>query len=165
MGQGFSHMLEMVSSEFAKNIEKNEFENENNNINNNSYINTSPEIIERASSTKLKINNKYLSQEENIQYKRKKFGKMKLPKMSQSLKNYKNILINGNIASDDDNAVLDGNNTNNENEKDEIHHIIEGSPKIIRIFKKGKNGLITNYSDNFKTIQEEKSRIDKDNDF
>ena len=89
MGQGFSHMLEMVSSEFAKNIEKNEFENENNNINNNSYINTSPEIIERASSTKLKINNKYLSQEENIQYKRKKFGKMKLPKMSQSLKNYK----------------------------------------------------------------------------
>ena len=165
MGQGFSHMLEMVSSEFAKNIEKNEFENENNNINNNSYINTSPEIIERASSTKLKINNKYLSQEENIQYKRKKFGKMKLPKMSQSLKNYKNILINSNITSDDDKAVLDGNNTNNENEKDEIHHIIEGSPKIIRIIKKGKHDLITNYSDNFKTIQEEKSRIDKDNDF
>ena len=164
MGQGFSHMLEMVSSEFAKNIEKNEIPNEDNNLNSESYINTSPEIIERASSTKLKINKKYLAQEEIIQNKRKKFGKMKLPKMSQSLKTYKNIIINNNHISDDEN-ILDKNNINNENEKYEIHHTIEGSPKIIRIIKKVKNDLIANSTYNFKAIQEDKSRIDKDNDF
>ena len=186
MGQGFSHMLEMVSSEFAKNIEKNDFINENNsNIdNNNNYINTMPNNrMERASSTKLKINKKDLIQEENIQNIQnlkgsKKFGKMKLPKMIQSkikLKRNENISINGNQVSDDENTggegiVIKNANSNvnanvNQNEKDEFQNI-EGSPKIMKIFKKiAKNDLNSNSSDNFKTILEEKNKIDKNNEF
>ena len=78
MGQGFSHMLEMVSSEFAKSIERNDFLNDNYD-NNNNYINTVPDRMERASSTKLKIYKKELSPEDNLQNSKnlKKIGKMK----------------------------------------------------------------------------------------
>ena len=81
MGQGFSHMLEMMSSEFAKSIERNEFFNENDsnnlNIENNIYINTAPDKMERASSTKLKINQKNIAQDEKFQSLKsnKKIGK------------------------------------------------------------------------------------------
>ena len=169
MGQGFSHMLEMVSSEFAKNIEKNDFPNENNtNIdNNNNYMNTMPNQMERASSTKLKINKKDLGQDENIQNLKasKKIGKMKLPKMIQSkmkLKRNENLL-NGNQVSDDENIVGEGMIIKNSNEKDEFQ---DESPKIVKIVKKNnKNDINSNSSDNFKNIQEEKVRVDKDNEF
>ena len=88
-------MLEMMSSEFAKSIERNEFQNENND---NMYLNTVPDKIERASSTKLKINKKDLNQEETFKNLKtsKKIGKKKLPKMTQSkmkLKKMKKIQI------------------------------------------------------------------------
>ena len=88
-------MLEMMSSEFAKSIERNEFQNENND---NMYLNTVTDKIERASSTKLKINKKDLNQEETFKNLKtsKKIGKMKLPKMTQSkmkLKKMKKIQI------------------------------------------------------------------------
>ena len=178
MGQGFSHMLEMMSSEFAKSIEKNDFPDENNNNNllsSETHINTVPNRIERAASTKLKINKKDLSQEEGIQNLKgaKKSGKMKLPKMIQSrmkLKKSEGITVNVNQNSDDENnKSSDKNNivnaiVNNLNEKEEIPNI-EDSPKIIKIVKKAKNDFISNSNDNFKTIHEERDRIDKDNDF
>ena len=170
MGQGFSHMLEMVSSEFAKNIEKNDFPEENNsNIDNNyNYMNTMPNQMERASSTKLKINKKDLGQDENIQNLKgsKKIGKMKLPKMIQSkmkLKRNENNLLNGNQVSDDENNIGEGMIIKNSNEKDELQ---DESPKIMKIVKKNnKNDINFNSSDNFKNIQEEKVRVDKDNEF
>ena len=171
MGQGFSHMLEMVSSEFAKNIEKNDFLNENdaNNDNNNIYINTMPSKMERASSTKLKIYKKDLTQDEGIQNLKgiKILRKMKLPKMIQSKTKFKkneNLSMNGNHISDDENSAREGMIIRNINEKDEIQNI-DGTPRIIKIFKKMKNDLNLNSSDNFKTIQEERVRIDKNNDF
>ena len=179
MGQGFSHMLEMMSSEFAKSIERNEFQNENND---NMYLNTVPDKIERASSTKLKINKKDLNQDEIFQNLKtsKKIGKKKLPKMTQSKmklkKNEKNS-NSGNQLSDDDNTNLEiinnnnihnnniNNNQNNNTEKDIIQNG-EISPKIIKIVKKNvKNEQSPNTNENFKTIQEEKSRIEKDNDY
>ena len=179
MGQGFSHMLEMMSSEFAKSIERNDFPDENTNIylNSDSYINTVPNINERASSTKLKFNKKELAQEENLQNPRgsKKSGKMKLPKMIPSkikLKKNEGISINANQNSDDENnKSSDGNNIINivnslNNEKEEIQNQnIDDSPKIMKIVKKTKNDLVSNNNDNFKTIKEERDRIDKDNDF
>ena len=172
MGQGFSHMLEMVSSEFAKSIERNDFQNENNNnilnSENNIYVNTLPEPIERASSTKLKINKKNLIQDENIQNIKtiKNIGKMKLPKMIQSkikLNRNENNPNGGNLNSDDDNT-MELNIIRNSFDKDEIPKIV-ASPKIMKIFKKTKNDINSNSSDNFKTIQEEKNHVDKDQNF
>ena len=194
MGQGFSHMLEMVSSEFAKSIERNDFLNDNNDNNNNNHINTVPDRMERASSTKLKIYKKELSPEDNFQNSKnlKKLGKMKLPKMTQTrikLKKNENNTNGNNQNSDDDNNTIeansnsnnnlniisnynsDSNNNNNEKEKEkekekDVFQNIDGVPKIIKIIKKNaKNELIFNTSDNFRTIQEERSRIEKDNNF
>ena len=181
MGQGFSHMLEMMSSEFAKSIERNEFQNENND---NIYLNTLPDKIERASSTKLKINKKDLNQDETFQNLKtsKRQGKMKLPKMIQSkmkLKKNENNSNSGNQLSDDDNTNLEvinnnnninsnnnniNNNQNNNTEKDAIQNA-DVSPKIIKIVKKNVKNEQPNTNENFKTIQEEKSRIEKDNDY
>jgi hypothetical protein len=190
MGQGFSHMLEMVSSEFAKSIERNDFLNDNYD-NNNNYINTVPDRMERASSTKLKIYKKELSPEDNLQNSKnlKKIGKMKLPKMTQTrirLKKNENNANGNNQNSDDDNNTIEANSnsnnnlnivgnynsdTNNEKEKEkekekDVFQNIDGVPKIIKIIKKNaKNEFIYNTSDNFRTIQEERSRIEKDNNF
>ena len=172
MGQGFSHMLEMMSSEFAKSIERNEFPNENgsNNLNteNNIYINTAPDKLERASSTKLKINQKNLIQDDNLQNLRgsKKIGKMKLPKMIQSkikLKKNENNSKSVNQNSDDENSI-EGNIIKNILEKDEFQNI-DGSPKILKIIKKTKTDLNSNSTDNFRTIKQERNRIDKDKNF
>ena len=190
MGQGFSHMLEMVSSEFAKSIERNDFLNDNYD-NNNNYINTVPDRMERASSTKLKIYKKELSPEDNLQNSKnlKKIGKMKLPKMTQTrirLKKNENNTNGNNQNSDDENNTIEANSnsnnnlnivgnynsdTNNEKEKEkekekDVFQNIDGVPKIIKIIKKNaKNEFIYNTSDNFRTIQEERSRIEKDNNF
>ena len=106
----------------------------------------------------------------------KKMGKMKLPKMIQTkikLKKNENI----NQLSDDENNILEGNNNyvinsnnsdvNNEKEKEKDGLVnIDGAPKIIKIVKKNaKNELVKNPSDHFKTIQEERTRIEKDNNF
>ena len=143
MGQGFSHMLEMMSEDFAKNIEKNEMLNdETNNFNseNNTYTNTIPNK-ERASSMKLKniknkdANNKYLKTG-------RKLGKMKLPKMFM-FKRF-DLEGNANYNSDDENNIIS-------EEKDKFENI-EGNPRIIKIFKKGSKNEIGSF-DNFKTIQ------------
>ena len=86
MGQGFSHMLEMLSSDVAKNIEKNEFSSDIYKTTEDNYITTAPNALERASSTKLKINKKELINQEYIKNIKdnKRIDKMKLHKMIQN---------------------------------------------------------------------------------
>ena len=138
MGQGFSHMLEMISQDFAKNIEKNEIFNEDSDNNNNDYTHTLPNK-ERASSMRIKQN-------KNENAKNLKIGRnlkrMKLPKMF-TLKKYD---IDGNNISDEDKRIYD--------EKDEYGNI-EGNPRIMKIFKKAMK-YERNINDNFKTIDGKK---------
>ena len=136
MGQGFSHMLQMMTSEFVKSIERNEeleintknnFNsistqfNEKNNNNNNMVINTTN-------------NNDFIK---NL----KKNSKMKLPKVhpysNSKLKKYK--LEESLPVSDDD---LNYQEVINNKEEDEIK---ETSPKILKIYKKkgGKDSYDT----------------------
>ena len=130
MGQGFSHMLEMMRSDIAKDIERNELNNEKNNntINEyNYYTNTLPNKDERPSSTKLRLNKNEMTQQNYFIGERRRVGKMKLPKMMQSkirLKkdNYTSVV---NQISDDDVSI--------EN--------IDGGPRILKIVKKNKNNV------------------------
>ena len=164
MGQGFSHMLEMISSDITKNIEKNDFSSDIYKTTEDNYTITAPNVMERATSTKLKINkNELLKQEYAKNIKNiKKIDKMKLPKMIQnkmSLKKSENNLNLGKqiIDNDKDNVIQEG---------DEIvEKKITGSPQILKISKKNRNTYNSNSSDNFRTIQVERTRVEKDNDF
>ena len=134
MGQGFSHMLQMMTSEFIKSIEKNEFpleyEINGKNINNNSNIFNS-QINDKSSITGLVVNNKEQIDEgfQNL-----KKPKMKLPKVKQyskpKIKKYDDNLP----VSDDD--IIDNNIENN---KEVI--TAKNSPQILKITKKGKQKL------------------------
>ena len=163
MGQGFSHMLEMLSSDVAKNIEKNEFSSDIYKTTEDNYITTTPNALERASSTKLKINKKELINQEYIKNIKdnKRIDKMKLPKMIQnkmSLKKYEKNINIGNQLFDNDNGYQEGN--------ENIENKITGSPQILKISKKNNNNYVnSNSGDNFKTIQVERTRVEKDNDF
>lgn len=160
MGQGFSHMLEMLSSDVAKNIEKNEFSSDIYKTTEDNYITTAPNALERAASTKLKINKKELIKKEynkNI-IDNKKIDKMKLPKMIQnkiSLKKYEKNVNIGKQLIDNDNGSQEGN--------ENVEKKTTGSPQILKISK--KNNTNSNSSDNFRTIQVERTRVEKDNDF
>ena len=163
MGQGFSHMLEMLSSDVAKNIEKNEFSSDIYKTTEDNYITTTPNALERASSTKLKINKKELINQEYIKNIKdnKRIDKMKLPKMIQnkmSLKKYEKNINIGNQLFDNDNGYQEGN--------ENIENKITGSPQILKISKKNNNNYLnSNSGDNFRTIQVERTRVEKDNDF
>ena len=163
MGQGFSHMLEMLSSDVAKNIEKNEFSSDIYKTTEDNYITTTPNALERASSTKLKINKKELINQEYIKNIKdnKRIDKMKLPKMIQnkmSLKKYEKNINIGNQLFDNDNGYQE----RNEN----IENKITGSPQILKNSKKNNNNYVnSNSGDNFRTIQVERTRVEKDNDF
>ena len=163
MGQGFSHMLEMLSSDVAKNIEKNEFSSDIYKTTEDNYITTTPNALERASSTKLKINKKELINQEYIKNIKdnKRIDKMKLPKMIQnkmSLKKYEKNINIGNQLFDNDNGYQEGN--------ENIENKITGSPQILKISKKNNNNYVnSNSGDNFRTIQVERTRVEKDNDF
>jgi len=154
MGQGFSHMLEMMRSDIAKDIERNELNNEKNNntINEyNYYTNTLPNKDERPSSTKLRLNKNEMTQQDYFIGGRRKVGKMKLPKMMQSKIRLKkdNYTSGVNQISDDDVSI--------EN--------IDGAPRILKIVKKNKNNVNPSSSETFKSIQEKRDRIGKGNDF
>ena len=172
MGQGFSHMLQMMTSEFVKSIEKNEFPQEidisaknsisnnisaKNSINNNisAHINDKPNIG-------LIINGK----DDTIKN-LKKFSKIKLPKVKQysnskmKLKKYDDSLP----VSDDENNYIENDNYENEikNKKN--------SPKILKITKLEKNlgkrsvkdlyGNILTTSDNNSNLTQKETNISK----
>ena len=143
MGQGFSHMLEMMSEDFAKKMENevlNEDSNNYNSENNNVYASTLPGK-ERASSMRVKRDKNKENNIKNLKIQRN-LRKMKLPKMFM----FKRYDIDGNHLSDEENnRIFD--------EKEELDNI-EGNPRIMKIFKKG-NKTDANSLDNFKIIQTE----------
>ena len=133
MGQGFSHMLQMMTSEFIKSIEKNEFPLEYDvSARNTNSNNISNQLNDKSTITGFVINNKEQMQDEGFQN-MKKNSKMKLPKVKQyskpKLKKYEETLP----ISDDE--FIDINN-NLDNNKDIITK--NNSPKILKITKKTK---------------------------
>ena len=135
MGQGFSHMLQMMTSEFVKSIERNELNqdleiNTKNNFGNNISTNFNEKI---NFNNNIIINNKD-SINNNDLIKNLKKSKMKLPKVhpysNSKIKKYK--IEDALPVSDDDINYGEENNINTNNE-DEIKST---SPKILKIYKK-----------------------------
>ena len=145
MGQGFSHVLQMMTSEFIKNIEKNElgidYESSSRNINKNN-LSSSPSFQPKEKQNinlmflthKDKDKEKDKERDDSISFKKK--IKFTLPKMSQNSKNKIKLIDGDNLPiSDDENndIVISDNNVIKESE------II--SPKILKITKKSKANL------------------------
>ena len=138
MGQGFSHMLQMMTNEFIKNIERNSNENNQNN-NEQSYKSLNINNIENNSNSEktllgLSVNNKQqIFDEMNLNL--RKSGKIRLPVMSKYIKQKK---IN-NYAND---APVSDDERDREKEYDDMFNKLRivGSPKILKIMKK-KTGL------------------------
>ena len=135
MGQGFSHMLQMMTSEFVKSIERNELNqdleiNTKNNFGNNISTNFNEKI---NFNNNIIINNKD-SINNNDLIKNLKKSKMKLPKVhpysNSKIKKYK--IEDALPVSDDDINYGEENNINTNN-GDEIKST---SPKILKIYKK-----------------------------
>ena len=132
MGQGFSHMLQMMTSEFVKSIEKSEFpiEYDMSSKNNNTSYNASNFVNDKANMTGFVINSKEQTQEDGFQN-LKKNNKIKLPKVKQyskpKIRKFEETLP----ISDDD--FLEKNNEDN-NEKASKSN----SPKIVKITKKNR---------------------------
>jgi hypothetical protein len=158
MGQGFSHMLQMMTSEFVKSIEKNtnEIQNESeHNIRNNKNTSlnsvdngrmyTSSNINSEKTLLGLSVNNKQQIFDDS-QVMQRKSGKLKLPIMTKYMKNRRVKNTSDIPISDDEREnVYDKNN-------------IEGSPKIVKIMK--KKNFNTNYgftetNDNNNTLNTE----------
>ena len=128
MGQGFSHMLQMMTSEFIKSIEKNEFPMEydlsSKNTNNNS--NAISNQYDKSTITGFVVNSK--EHDDGLQNIKK--AKMKLPKVKQfskpKIRKYEETLP---ITDDElqDNIEIN---------KDIV--INSNSPKILKITKKSK---------------------------
>ena len=135
MGQGFSHMLQMMTSEFIKSLEKNEFPLDyessarNTNTNNNSNIFNSQ--FDKSTAAGFVINNKEQIQDDALSLKK---SKMKLPKVKQyskpKIKKYEETLP---ISDEElvDNVV--------DNNKELI--VNSNSPKILKITKKAKQKM------------------------
>ena len=149
MGEGFSHMLHMMTSEFVKSIEKNELSQDYNissrinNTNNNIstqfnekstgtlIINNKEQLNEKGGFT---INNKELFREEfakNLT----KFTKMKLPKVRQ-YSNTKTI-----FKAEDNLPISEDEIDYNETVINENNMKLNHSPKILKISKKQKSAL------------------------
>ena len=147
MGQGFSHMLQMMTSEFVKSIEKNEFPQDFEMSSRNNNLST--QFNDKHGG--FIINNKY-----EFINNLKKFSKMKLPKVKQfsnpkiKIKKFEEALP----VSDDENNYLENYNNNLENE---IRNS-QNSPKILKIKKKEKSnfgkGSVKNIYNNLITTQE-----------
>ena len=132
MGQGFSHMLQMMTSEFVKSIEKSEFpiEYDMSSRNNNTSYNASNFVNDKSNATGFIINNKEQTQEDEFQN-LKKNNKIKLPKVKQyskpKIKRFEETLP----ISDDD--YIEKNNEDNKDINSKSN-----SPKIVKITKKNK---------------------------
>ena len=131
IGQGFSHMLQMMTSEFIKSIEKSEFPSElETNSKSNNKNNLSSQMNDNLG-IGIITNNKEQAKEDNI-INLKQISKMRLPKVKQ----YSNNKIKLKKL-DDEVPVSDDENNGLENES-EIKVKIS-SPKIMKITKKEKS--------------------------
>ena len=142
MGQGFSHMLQMMTNEFVKNVEKNanELQKENeqshkslnlNTINDMRRVNTNF-VNNEKTLIGLSINNRHHHADDPQQTVNNiKSGKVRLPLMTKFMKAKKANNFNGIPISDEE-----GDNNNDLFDKFKIL----GSPKIMKIIKK-KNSV------------------------
>ena len=132
MGQGFSHMLQMMTSEFVKSIEKNEFPQEFEMSSRNNNNNLSTQFNDKHGGFIINNKDEFIN---NL----KKISKMKLPKVKQfsnskiKLKKFEETLP----VSDDENNYWENYNNNLENE---IRNS-QNSPKILKIKKKEKSNF------------------------
>jgi len=143
MGQGFSHMLQMMTSEFIKSIEKSEFPLEYDTAKNTNNLSN---VNERTGMSGFIINNKEQIQDDGFPN-LKKNSKMILPKVKQyskpKMRRYDETLP----ISDDEYT-----DNNNENNKDTIP--ANNSPKILKITKKYNNRTDNKFiNSNLKTMQ------------
>ena len=133
MGQGFSHMLQMMTSEFVKSIEKNANEVQNDtepnhrniplNTVDNGRMHTNNNINSEKTLLGLSVNNKQQIFDDS-QVLQRKSGKLKLPIMTKYIKNKRGKNTSDIPISDD------------EREDDFEKNNIQGSPKIVKIMKK-----------------------------
>ena len=132
MGQGFSHMLQMMTSEFVKSIEKSEFpiEYDMSSKNNNTSYNASNFVNDKANITGFIINSKEQTQEDGFQN-LKKNNKIKLPKVKQYSKP-KIRKFEETLPISDDDFIEKNNEDNNEKASK------SNSPKIVKITKKNR---------------------------
>ena len=132
MGQGFSHMLQMMTSEFVKSIEKSEFpiEYDMSSKNNNTSYNASNFVNDKANMTGFVINSKEQTQEDGFQN-LKKNNKIKLPKVKQYSKP-KIRKFEETLPISDDDFIEKNNEDNNEKASK------SNSPKIVKITKKNR---------------------------
>ena len=133
MGQGFSHMLQMMTSEFIKSLEKTDLppENEQTNRTNFNKSNYESNIInERKTYNGFIINNKEQIQEDKFQN-LKKNSKMKLPKVKQYSKP-KLKKFDEECPVSDEEYIEDP----QEDKKETIYK--NTSPRILKITKKNK---------------------------
>ena len=135
MGQGFSHMLQMMTSEFIKSIEKNEYplENELSSRNNNSNIIGSQ--YDKSTISGFRINNKE-QQLLDDDFQNLKKSKTKLPRVKQFSK-AKIKKYDDNLPISDDEPNEKHIEINNETLTNNI-----GSPKILKITKKTKQNFV-----------------------
>jgi hypothetical protein len=151
MGQGFSHMLQMMTSEFIKSIEKNEFPQENEMSSRN---NVSTQFNDRSNAG-LIINGK----DDTIRN-LKKFSKSILPKVKQfsNSKSKQNKNNDSLPVSDDDHYYLDDINYENELKRK------KNSPKILKITKLEKTNFgkksIKDLYGNVMTMTEKNNQIE-----
>ena len=140
MGQGFSHMLQMMTSEFVKTFGS-PGDNNNTNLNSdtesnkmNKNINTNTHSIlyhsseKSFSGQKMNISNKELIKDETFNFYRTG-GKVKLPKMKKFSKNIKDRFDESIPVSDEEKDYVG-------DSVDKKKPIITESPKIMRITKK-----------------------------
>ena len=150
MGQGFSHMLQMMTTEFIKSIEKNEYPQDFDINSRNHHFNNVSTQFNDKSQRGLFINNK-----EEFLKNLKRMSKTRLPKVKNvsnskmKLKKYDDTLP----VSDDESNYLDNFNNNYENEAKQN----KNSPKILKIKKKEKISLgkesLKNIFNNFSSTQ------------
>ena len=150
IGQGFSHMLQMMTSEFIKSLERNDYPQEldlnirNSAVNNNANVQTTDKSING-----LNINNKEMLKED-LARNLKKLSKMNLPKVKQysnSRAKTKNFNESMPISDEEQNYMESINNNENESK------LNPNSPRILKIRRKEKSTLgKTNIKDIYNTL-------------
>ena len=151
MGQGFSHMLQMMTSEFVKSIGNAQKENDNdltarNLIKHSNYtlleknqLSVNENSERKNSASVLRVNNKEQVSEETLKkingynlYSSKIKGKIQLPRVFKFQKKLKLKNEDNNIPISDDEYT----GRNNSVERDGIKDHISASPKIMKILKR-----------------------------
>ena len=152
MGQGFSHMLQMMTSEFIKSIGNAQKENNDNDLTARSLLRHSNNVLleknhftvndnseRKNSASVLRVNNKEQINDETLKkinaynlYSSKIKGKIQLPRVFKFQKKLKLKNEDNNIPISDDEYT----GRNNSVERDGIKEHISVSPKIMKILKR-----------------------------